>query len=247
VFNRGPVFTTEYEAILNKATALGYTKPSADQQIKQNTLLLTLKTSGVWDEWDVFYMFANNGSKEFATLNWKNPDTNQNTLVNSPTFTSNQGFQGNGTSSYINVNYNPQSSGTHYAKDNASSGFWSELLTHDGNYLYSGSSSYFRDISATLFRNAINDGDGTNRTSPAGEVKFFHSSRSNSTTKNMFENGSALGPYTMSSTTEASNFELLRGFGAYSSSKISCFYCGSNLESKVSDIYTALNTYMTSL
>jgi hypothetical protein len=37
---------TDYQAVLTKATSLGYTLPSASQQAKQNTLVLALKSAG---------------------------------------------------------------------------------------------------------------------------------------------------------------------------------------------------------
>jgi hypothetical protein len=46
--NRGVAFSAQYQAILAEGTAQGYTLPSASQQVKQNTLLNTLISSGVW-------------------------------------------------------------------------------------------------------------------------------------------------------------------------------------------------------
>jgi len=238
-------FDTDYQAVLTYATSLGYTLPSSGQQIKQNQLMLDLKAGGIWSKLDTFAMFANDGGSNFGLIDWKR--LSLYTGVNSPTFTNNQGFQGNGTSSYIDVNYNPSISGTNYSQNNASIGFYSQLMSHDSNYIYSGGSSYFRDLSSTLFRQAINDGDGTNRTSPTGEIKYVHSDRNSSTNKNLYENGVQLGPYTMLSSSEATAFTLLKLATSYSSSKISCFYCGASMTSEVSNFNTILNTYMTSL
>jgi hypothetical protein len=104
---RGGGFTAQYKAILDRATALGYTLPSAGQQVKQNNLLKALIAAGIWAKLDVFYVYANDAGADFATLNWKAPALHQSTLVNSPTFGSNLGFLGNGSTSNINTNYNP--------------------------------------------------------------------------------------------------------------------------------------------
>jgi hypothetical protein len=114
-------------------------------------------------------------------------------------------------------------------------------MTQDSKYIYSGGSSYFRDLSQTLFRQAMNDGDGTNRTSPLGAFKYCHSDRSSSTVKNLYENAAALGPYTQSTSIEAVNFLLLGLGSSYSSSKISLFYCGASFSAgEVTSFYNAL-------
>jgi hypothetical protein len=113
------VIDADYTAIINRAIALGYALPTSAQQQTQNQLLLALKLVGVWTKMDVLYVFCNNGGQNFATLNWKAPSSFQATLVNSPTFTTNVGFQGNGTSAYLNTNFNPFTSGVTYTLNNA--------------------------------------------------------------------------------------------------------------------------------
>lgn len=242
---RGGGFDPDYQAVLNYATTQGYTLPSASQRVKQNQLMVDLKNGGIWSKLDTFAVFATDGSSDFALIDWVR--LLDYTAVNSPTFTADEGFQGNGTSSYIDTNFNPRTIGSNYNTTDASVGFWTTLLAHDSNYIYGAGPTYFRDLAAILFRSAVNDGDGTNRTSPAGDINHYHSSRTNGTTKNIFENGIALGPYTVASSIEATNFELLKYISNYSSSKIGLFYCGSNLETEIVDFNNALNTYMSSL
>ena len=98
------VYDSEYKAILDYATTQGYKLPSVSQRLKQSVLLSSLKTAGVWSKLDTFANFATDGDSNFALIDWKR--LTQYTAVNSPTFTTNQGFQGNGTSSYIDTNFN---------------------------------------------------------------------------------------------------------------------------------------------
>lgn len=114
----GP-FTTQYQAILDKAISLGYNLPSPEQQVVQDQLIRDLKAHGIWNKLDLFYNFANNGGSNFATINWKNPEVNQAILYNSITFTGNQGFTGNGVSMYIGTGFD-LSAGTNYTRLNAS-------------------------------------------------------------------------------------------------------------------------------
>ena len=114
----GLSFDADYQAVLDRATTLGYTLPSIEQQNLQNTLLLNMKADGVWAKLDVFYNFAHNGGASFGTLNWKNPNANLATLENAPVFTSDVGFTG-GATSFINTNFSG-SNGTQYLQNNAS-------------------------------------------------------------------------------------------------------------------------------
>ena len=108
----------DYQAVLDWSTALGYTAPSAAQQTLQNTLVTDLKTAGVWDKLDVFYVFATDGDSDYATLNWKAPSSFQLTKTNSPTFTTNEGFAQSGTAS-LDTGFILDTNGTNYTQDDA--------------------------------------------------------------------------------------------------------------------------------
>ena len=114
----GVIYDAAYQAILDYATTQGYTLPSEAQRLKQNQLLIDLKSAGAWTKLDTFVNFATDGSSAFALIDWKR--LTQYTAVNSPTFTANEGFMGNGTSSYIDTNFNPSTQGVNYTLNNAS-------------------------------------------------------------------------------------------------------------------------------
>jgi hypothetical protein len=120
-FMQNQGFDSDYQAVLNYATSLGYALPSLSQQGNQNTLLRELKSYGIWNKLDSFCVFANDGGSNFALIDWKR--LSLYTAVNSPTFTINSGFLGNGTSSYIDTNFNI-STGTNYTLNNASRNWW---------------------------------------------------------------------------------------------------------------------------
>ena len=108
----------DYQAILDRGTSLGYTLPSPSQQVLQETLIADLKTAGVWDKLDLFYVFATDGDGDYATLNWKTPASFQLTKTNSPTFTTNEGFAQSGTA-YLDSGYDLSTDGTNYTQDDA--------------------------------------------------------------------------------------------------------------------------------
>ena len=105
------VYCKEYQRIINEGVANGFDLPTLRQQRVHNAIVLLLISSGIWDLLDVFYIFANNGGSGYASINWKNPSKYLLQLIDSPTFTTNKGFQGNGSSSYINTGYSPVDNG----------------------------------------------------------------------------------------------------------------------------------------
>lgn len=114
------ILDTDYQAVLDRSTTLGYTAPSEAQRILQNTLVEDLKAAGVWSKLDLLYVFATDGDSDYATLNWKAPSSHQVTKVNSPTFTADSGFNGDGSSAYLDTNFNIANHATNYTQNNAS-------------------------------------------------------------------------------------------------------------------------------
>jgi hypothetical protein len=114
----GGGFDADYQAVLDYATTQGYTLPSASQQLLQNQLVVDLKDGGIWSKLDTFGVFATDGDSDFALIDWIR--LSDYTAVNSPTFTTDEGFTGNGTSAYIDTNFNPTTQGVNYTLNNAS-------------------------------------------------------------------------------------------------------------------------------
>lgn len=110
---------SEYQAVLDYADSQGYQRPSYAQCALQDALVGDLKDAGVWSKLDVFYVFATDGDSDFASINWKDPNNYEITEVNSPTFTTNKGWSTDGTSSYINTNYNFATDSNYYTQNDA--------------------------------------------------------------------------------------------------------------------------------
>ena len=247
-------FDADYQAVLNRATALGYTLPTASQRIKQNNLLLALKAGSIWTKLDVLYIFANDGGSDFGTLNWKAPTLNQATLINSPTFTSNQGFTGNGTSSYINTNFNPATSGVNYTLNNASRHTFVRnqsvaFTTLDG--VSSGNSNASVGINTTLLR--INQGATSILTSAdfsgSNVLKSIH--RTSATNIELFV-ATTQTSRTLTSVSVASESQIIlaRGVsvtGSYGGSQVSMYSMGASLVAENTAYVNAFNTYINSL
>lgn len=82
-------------------------KPSPKRANLIQQTIIDLKDSSIWDKLDCFYCFAAHSEAE-SLLNWIKRAHDCST-VNSPTFTVDYGWQGDGATSYLNSNYDPSS------------------------------------------------------------------------------------------------------------------------------------------
>jgi len=260
---RGGGFTAEYKAILDRATALGYTLPSAGQQVKQNLLMQTLITTGIFADADFIRVPANDGGAAFATINWKNPNANQATLVNSPTFLANNGFQSNGSSSYVNENWAP-ASGVNYGLNDASDFIWmnsnlngvaAAFLMGAGDLAGTNASVFEKNATTQIYPriNSSTSGFSDNAANPL--IGLYGSHRSTSTNCHYSKNGVVLLNYSAASTSRTANnsFTLCRNNNGSASNFLASGYysfrlSGKNISgTKLTDLYNAINTYITSL
>lgn len=229
-------YSSEYQAILDRATTLGYTHPSTGQKTKQNTLVSALKTAGIWSKLDAFYVFANDGGADFATINWKSPSANQATRVNSPSWATNVGFTGNGTSSYIDTNY-IQSAETspNFLTNSASLGAYSVTDAAGSNSFLIASSGSNRLLMnprnpSDIFSLRLNSSTVTTY-SNSNSIGFFSGNRSDASNETGFKNGVSYGAF--SSASSGADLVLsvlcLKGGAFYSTRTIGCAFIGGSL------------------
>ena len=98
-------------------------QPDAARKALINSFIVALKTAGIWSELDLLYVMAAHDAQA-AQLNWKAPAANTLSPQNSPTFTTDRGYQGNGTTSYLTAGTN-FSALTNYQQNDAVLGVWS--------------------------------------------------------------------------------------------------------------------------
>lgn len=240
-------FLPEYMSILTEATTQGYTLPSADQQVKQNLFIQTLKSNGVWDKSDLILVFANNGSKEFACINWKNPSGNKATIASSPTFTVNQGFTGNGTNSFINTNYAP-SGLANYKLNDASRYVY--LRVSAVNKIIDGVSGNTSNTMTTFpsVNQKINQGGVNSLTSIDFSGVGMKSMNRTSSTNITYFNDSVSGTTTATSISVNPVEQLiLQSVGSFGAHQVSFYLMGASLVSENSSLVTAFSTYLNSL
>lgn len=245
----GFAYDTDYQAILDYATTQNYTLPSDEQKLLQNQLLIDLKNAGVWNKLDTFANFATDGSTQFALIDWKR--LVQYNASTGPTFTSNEGFTGNGTSSYIDTNFNPTIGSNNYLQNNASRYLYM--------YMASGTSA-LDGVTTAGFNNMTRNSTANQRiNSTVGltggnfdfnatrGMKSIH--RTSSLNVTLFNDNTASTPQrtSLSTSLRPENQFILRSGGLYGAHEVSMYAMGANLVSENAAFVTAYNTYINSL
>jgi hypothetical protein len=242
-------FTNEYKAILAEAATLGYAAPSSDQKAKQDLFIKSLKSSGVWDKSDVLFVFANDGSKEFACINWKSPSGTKASLVNPTflTFTPNAGFTGNGTSSYIDTGYSPNGS-LNYKQNDASR--YAYLKINDANKIIDGVAL---DISnsmttyASTFQRVNQAGFNLSTSISYSGVGMKSIHRTSSIDLTCYNDTTATSATASSTALNNSTQCILRSASGYGTHQVSFYLMGASLVSENSSLVSAFSTYLGSL
>lgn len=254
-------FDTDYQAVLDRGTALGYTLPNAAYQTKGNQFVLDLKAAGLWTIMDVLYVFWTNvGDHNFACLNWKSPTTFQITEVSSPTFTNLQGFNGNGTTSYLNTGWKPGTNGVNFTLNDAAISHYGVNNTQDAGREYGCQTATASTRSWLTTRNAA---DSANAVSLNGTSVVSNASTDSSgmwiNTRNgslaadndlyregtLFDNSNSASG-TVSTTDMYIGAHNNNGTAAnFSARQIAFFAAGANMQSgsRFTDLGTAFNTY----
>lgn len=100
------------------------TRPSTAVVSAVDNFIKASKISGNWALMDRFWLFAQDNQTN-ARVSIANPTATVITEVNTPTWTSLQGYTGNGSNMYLNTNYNFSSSSSQYTQNSGSVGFYS--------------------------------------------------------------------------------------------------------------------------
>ena len=240
-------FDSDYQAVLDFATSEGITLPSTSQQELQNQVVLSLKDKGLWNKKDAFGLFATDGNVDFALICWKR--LIKMDAINSPTFTINGGFDGNGSSSYIDTLFKPAIDGVNFLQDDA--GVSVNTNFDDENYIVGTSSTANGNVRIRQKLNPDTQINGDRFTASGVDLAVtgnIHVDRISSTqVTSRSSDGSATN--SSNSTGLTSNpIWLLRIVGQYSNGNILSFSARSSFTEQEKDDYdTIINTYLNAL
>ena len=257
----GAAFDSDYQAILNYASGEGYSAPNAAQQTAQNALVTSLKGgANVWDELDGLYVFANNGSEEFALINWKNlTSAAEADAISGIAWGSNNGFTGDGSADYIDTNFVPSASSpvTKFQVNSLSVGMYTDDTISSGTKQYpisfDASSYRIRYLNAWSGGNrmGVNSAGLPSPTPPSSTVGLQGMMKSGSTKQNGLQ---ADGTFTAENTgltdsaLTANSLFFLRYGGTYSDANIKLGFVGGKFTStQWSEFVTAVDTYIATL
>lgn len=244
--------TTAWEA------AVGAINVSSGRKDLVNALIVGLKADGIWTKLDRLWIFAAENTQS-ALVDLKATATA--TAVNSPSFSADDGYTGNGSTSYINTNYNPSGS-SNFTGNAACFGIW-DISTSSNSGTVPIGISYFGHLSEGTIH--YPDGNSYWRVNTSGgglTVAYpgpglFMANRSTSGANQLYRNGSSIVSDTVSATALTStNFYVCARnndsgtptAGSHSTDQIAAAIFGGTLTgTEHGNLYTRLRTYMTAV
>lgn len=240
------LFEPEYQAVLDRATVLGYTLPGALVQTEQNRFLKALKDSGAWAKADCIQFYRSDvvESSAFGSICWKNPAATGAALVNSPVAVNNRGYRLDGISSYINTNFTPSGTGN-YKLNDAGVLVMPFQLTSQSIFGIT-NTFWLRAVIESVTNNRINaEGNSLNTAYSYGtqiELKSIH--RTSSTNVKLGK-GKVLTDRTQTSASIATEPILLgRSSLVHGANGFSFFIAGANMVDYIDAIVDAYNVYV---
>lgn len=242
----GGGFSPQAQAIFNAMTA----QPDNTRKTLINDCVVSLINSGVWGLMDCIWVFAAHDNQA-AFLQWKNPGVFFNAFgVNSPTFTTDRGIAGNGTTSYIDCGFAPIQ-GTEIEQNDATFGIWDRTETASAASV-AGTGTVVdilinpRSSTSDFFTYRMNQTAASTEGSVPTAQGFSACSRTGATSTQSYKNGVQNGTDTVASNPKVgSNINCGRANNAFNTHEFAACVIGGGLTAQQHlDLYNALNAYM---
>lgn len=233
-------------------------QPNDARKALINSTILNLKTSGVWPGLKVLIVMAAHDAQA-ARLNWIADEYNLQP-VNSPVFTVDRGYAGDGSSAYFNTGFSPasapspkytQNSGHLAAYNRTSRGAAAQQIlgASDG---VNGAIQLASTQGAGQALLRVND-SGAGVTNGAGNQGFWHADRASSGTARMYRNGALFATNTVASAAVA-NIPVWVGainsngsIVSPTSDQIAMIGIGASEDTRPVAYYNAIQAYMTAV
>ncbi|RTE91924.1 hypothetical protein [Bradyrhizobium sp. LVM 105] len=210
-----------------------------------------LKSAGIWSALDLFYVTAAAASQN-GRVNWKNPGTFDLIEVSSPTFAADQGYTGNGSSSYLRTQYTPSTNGVNFTLNSASAWAWSRTnLASAGADLGNATAPRAfltgRNGSDQLQGDMNNAAASSISTANTNSIGFYGVQRRGSADRRLFLNGAQVGTASGVVSTSVPSVEqwvCAANATSFGTRQISVAAWGASLSGLESSFYNAVLTYM---
>lgn len=247
------IFDTDALAYFAQLT----TQPSYQRKIKIQTVINELKASGNWTKLDRFWIHANQ-YQQAGLVSLVNPTSTPITEVNAPAWVQNQGYTSNGSTSYLDSNYDPTINGVNFTQDSCSLGVYNRTNVAENNYEIGTYNAGTTRNCYICSRGTINQCYANLNTNPAlgiansNSLGLIAASRTASTLTTVYRNGASIGT-TASVSASVQSVRMFIGAlsvdnvaSVFSTKQISVSYIGSGAINNAS-IYTTIQNYMTSI
>lgn len=202
-------------------------KPSSARVQVINSAIVQLKSAGIWTRADAIYFTAAH-AEQASRLNWVSPATITLTAVNSPTFTVDRGWRGDGVSAYLTLGV-LRSALVKYTQNDAHIATWNvrEFSGAASRYTMGGdSNNTLRINSRTNTDNVggrINDITSLSSSPVTTAILNTGLNRVAGPTKTLYVNGAAAGSAATVSAAVSGTIYLLRDGTAYSGEDMIAF------------------------
>jgi len=224
-------------------------RPQGNRAFLISDTIRRLKAADIWAKLDVLWMLAAHDAQA-ARLNWKNPASFALTAVNSPTFTTDRGYAGNGSTSYLNTGWAGSTNGVNFQQNSLSILAYG-LTTSAGNTALIGLSggqgfNIFPSFNGSVFHRA---GDDPSSGGFATNVRqgLHHADRQSSTARTGYRDGVSIGSYgsvtslALSANVFWSHSSNGVGFGT---DQIAALGFGGSLDAQAAALSSILQSYM---
>lgn len=248
----GASVDADYQSVLDRGTALGYSLPSATVQAKQNILIKSLKSGNIWSSLDILYIFATDGDQNFSLLNWKSPTLYKCSLgATPPIFTTKSGWNGNSVG-WLDTGWNPSTNGVNYQLNNASFVIYSVTNTSTSGVCEMGlAPSHATQVLIRGSGSAINAITTVGDPAPTSTIGTWILQRTASNLVNLIQGTSIKSTGASASTglPNSNTFICARNYSSKSPTDrtIGIAAAGDSLSGKESALNNALTTYINSL
>lgn len=157
-----------------------------------------LVANSLWSGFDILYVLS---TQDATTAALNLPSTSFGlTPVNTPTFTADRGYAGNGTTSYLSTNWNASTNGVQFTQNSASFGVWSLTDKTAANTFEMGTRTSTTNVTSLdtkdttpNFRININAADSPRLTaSNTDGTGFYTGNRSASNAIQSYKNGASV-------------------------------------------------------
>jgi hypothetical protein len=236
-------------------------KPDAARQRIIDATVTSLKAAGLWAKLEALWVLEAHDAQA-AQRNWI-ADAFNLTPVNSPTFTVDRGYAGNGSSSYLNTGFNP-SLGSIFTQNSGSFGYYLSAGTITGSNSAIGmgcsDASYATFLIPRSTGNAPRGRINSSATLDYGpgslstRLGFTGLTRTGSTVTNCWRNGSRSTTETTASSGRPNNNMYLLATNSsgsaagWSGNQMAWAFVGAGLTTaEISDLRVIMSYYMTSI